>query len=122
MSAQDNLSTQQFWFHSTHEDLPEGATLQTGKSMDKNNFATDKGASNKSVWIEPKAHLALGWGSQAARTAGKDIVHVYQVEPTDAPTKKGNRGWTTNSATVVKRVASVPAVPYSLKTSKEALK
>ena len=121
MSVQ-NLSQQQFWFHSTPEDLPEGATLQPGKSMDKNNFSTDKGASNNSVWIEPKTHLALGWGSQAARAAGKKIAHVYQVEPTDAPKNKGTRGWSTNSAKVVKRVASAPAVPYSLETSKEALK
>jgi len=117
-----NLSPQQFWFHSTHEELTEGSVLQPGKSINKNNFANEKGASNKSVWLEPKAHLALGWGSQAARAAGEDTAHVYQVEPSDAPVKKGNRGWSTTSAKVVKRVASAPAVPYSLKSSKEAVK
>jgi hypothetical protein len=117
-----NLSPKQFWFHSTHEELPEGSVLQPGKSINKNNFANEQGASNKSVWVEPKAHLALGWGSQAARAAGEDTAHVYQVEPTEAPVKKGNKGWATSSAKVVKRVASAPAVPYSLKSSKEAVK
>ena len=122
MSAQDNLSPKQFWFHSTHEDLPEGTVLQPGQSRDVKNFANEKGASNKAVWIEPKAHLALGWGSQSARSAGKETAHVYEVQPTEAPVKKGNKGWATTSAKVVKRVASVPAVPYSLKSAKEALK
>jgi hypothetical protein len=117
-----NLNPKQFWFHSTHEDLPEGSVLQPGQSRDVNNFPTDKGANNKNVWIEPKAHLALGWGSQAARSARKDTAHVYEVQPLEDPVKKGNKGWTTTSATVVKRVASVPAVPYSLKSAKEALK
>jgi hypothetical protein len=117
-----NLNPKQFWFHSTHEDLPENTVLEPGATRDTHNFSTDKGASNKSVFVEPKAHLALGWGSQAARTAGKDIAHVYEVEPSEDPVKKGNKGWATSSAKVVKRVASVPAVPYSLKTAKEALK
>jgi hypothetical protein len=117
-----NLNPKQFWFHSTHEDLPEGTVLEPGATRDTHNFSTDKGASNKSVFVEPQAHLALGWGSQAARTAGKDTAHVYEVEPTEAPVKKGNRGWTAPSAKVVKRVASVPAVPYGEESAKEALK
>jgi hypothetical protein len=117
-----NLNPKQFWFHSTHEDLPEGTVLTPGQSRDVNNFAGDKGASNKHVWIEPQSHLAMGWGTQAALTAGKDTAHVYEVEPTEAPVKKGNRGWTAPSAKVVKRVASVPAVPYGEESAKEALK
>lgn len=117
----DSKLSKQPWFHSTHEILTEGTILQTGSTLGVNNFKGEGKVNNRKVWIEPKAHLALGWGSQAARHNRKKIAYIYEVTPSSIPVKKGNRGWITDSAIVIKLVATLPAIPYSLDSSKEAV-
>ena len=117
----ENLASKQKWFHSTPAELPVGTVLKTGESLGINNFLGDDKANNKKVWIEPKAHLALGWGSQASRINGKQVTHIYQVQPNTAPIKKGNKGWVAESALVVSLFATLPAIAYSLESSEEAV-
>lgn len=118
----DTLVSLQSWFHSTPEILDIGTVLVPGVELDNNNFAGERGASNRKVWIEPKAYLALGWGSQVARSKGLEITHIYEVKPSSIPIKKGNNGWVTESAIVVKLVMTLPAIKYSLQSSKDAVK
>lgn len=108
----DALTLKQEWFHSTPEELMEGTVLIPGINLGINNFVGDDKANNKKVWIEPQAYGALGWGSQATRRQGKEVAHIYQVMPSTAPVKKSERGWITDSAVILKLVATVPAVAY----------
>jgi hypothetical protein len=109
------------WFHSTPEELEDGAQLTPGSARGVHNFRGDQYANNEAVWIEPAHYLALGWGSQVARASGRSVVHIYEVQPSETPKKHGNRGWSTTSAIVVKKVTSVPAISYSASTAKAAI-
>lgn len=66
------------YFHGTHEDLAPGTVLRPGSVLGRQNWPDKE---NHAVFMTRTAAGAKTWAGNAAKNAGKETAHVYEVEP-----------------------------------------